>query len=134
MTDSIPHPLPRVLIIEDEPDSALSWQTLLRLRGYDVRCAFDGANGLALAAQFDPHFILLDIGLPLVNGRDVARHLRLNSEGARRFIVATTGTPQGPGDHTSFDAHLLKPIAADELLALLSNAWNAHFEGTLHCY
>ncbi|HZF80064.1 MAG TPA: response regulator [Rubrivivax sp.] len=134
MNDSTSRPLPRVLIIEDDPDSAQSWQTLLRLRGYEVRCAYDGADGLAVAAQFDPHFVLLDIGLPLVNGRDVARHLRLNSEGSRRFIVATTGTPQTAADHTAFDAHLLKPIAADQLLALLQNAWSAHFEGTLHCY
>ena len=134
MTDPTPRPLPRVLIIEDQPEVALAAQALLLMHGYQVRCAYDGAEGLALAAQFDPHFVLLDTGLPRLTGLEVARHLRLNNEGARRFIVAIAALADGAGDHAAFDASVARPVVVEQLLWLLHKAWREHFEGTLHCY
>ena len=126
--------VPRVLIVEDDIDSAKSFEALLRQCGYDTRCANDGANGLAAAAQFDPHFVLLDLHLPRVHGADVARHLRVNEDGMRRVIIATTGTPRDMVSSSEFDRHLLKPIQPDELLAVLADEWSVRFVGTPWCY
>lgn len=126
--------VPRVLIVEDDIDSAKSFEALLRQCGYDTRCANDGANGLAIAAQFDPHFVLLDLHLPRVHGADVARHLRVNEDGMRRVIIATTGTPRDMVGGSEFDRHMLKPIQPDELLAILADEWSVRFAGTPWCY
>ena len=125
---------PRVLIVEDDIDSANSFEALLRQCGYETRCANDGANGLAAAAQFDPHFVLLDLHLPRVNGEDVARHLRVNEDGMRRVIIATTGMPPDKVRYAEFDRHLLKPIEPDELLSVLADEWSSRFVGTPWCY
>jgi CheY-like chemotaxis protein len=127
-------PRPRVLIVEDDADCAHSLQALLSSAGYDACCASDGANGLAAAMQFDPHFVLLDLQLPRVHGVEVARHLRANEESLRRVIIVISGVSQEMLDGSICDRHLPKPIDPEQLLWILADEWQERFAGTPLCY
>ncbi|MEF7617387.1 response regulator [Aquincola sp. MAHUQ-54] len=118
----------RVLIIEDEPEVAETLATWLEMENYEVRTVGDGASGLAESVNFDPHFVLLDIRLPLMQGTEVARHLRLNEEGVRRVIVATTGLPGITASTAPWDHLLPKPIDLQRLVAVLEQEWRDRFE------
>lgn len=125
---SHPVPLARVLIVEDDPQAAQLLQTLLRLEGYLVRTASDGAEGLAVASEFDPHFVLLDLQLPVVHGIEVAQHLRVNEQGLQRVIIGTTGLPTTSASlRLAFDHWLRKPIDIDALCELLRGEWTMRF-------
>jgi len=115
----------RVLVADDNVDSTQAISRLLQLQGHDVRCAFDGASALAVAQEFDPDLILLDISLPDINGYEVLRRLREQSPAARPFVAAVTGFGQ-PEDHrrsreAGFDHHLVKPFGPDVLMAVLQS-------------
>ena len=105
----------RILIIEDEVDSALLLQTFLEGSGYQVEIAFNGTVGIALARQFSPDIILSDINLTAeMDGYTVARTIRNDSELNSICLIAITGYGQ-PEDKdrakiAGFDAHLTKPI------------------------
>lgn len=113
----------RVLVIDDNQDAAETMQMALDLFGYEARTAHDGASGMALAASFQPTVILLDIGLPDMNGYEVARRIRLTAHGAGVFLVAATGWGQDAdrqrAREAGFDSHLTKPIDFDQLHQLL---------------
>jgi len=116
----------RILVVDDNEDSAASLAMLLRVDGHTVETAFDGPAAIERAAAFRPEVILLDIGLPRMNGYEVCRTLRGRAEGADALIVALTGWGQEEDQRRSreagFDAHLVKPVAHDALLALLASA------------
>ena len=116
----------RVLVIDDNQDAAETMQMALGLFGYDARTAHDGASGMALAASFRPTVILLDIGLPDMNGYEVARRIRLTADGAGVFLIAATGWGQDAdrqrAREAGFDSHLTKPIDFDQLHQLLRQA------------
>ena len=121
-----PSRAPRVLIIEDDTLSAETLETLLELDGYDVRTAFNGADGLAVASQFDPDVVLLDLQLPVVNGVEVALHLRANAQEDGLVIIGTTGYPDSyPTTRGAFNRRFVKPIHIDSLLACLREACDA---------
>jgi two-component system CheB/CheR fusion protein len=111
----------RVLIIDDNADAADSMAMLLQIEGHDVDAAYSPEDGMRKAASFAPELVLLDIGLPRIDGCEVARRLR--DSGFKARLVAVTGH----GDETSrarireagFDAHLLKPVEFDALGELL---------------
>jgi DNA-binding response OmpR family regulator len=125
----------RVLIVEDDADSADMLRTLLELRGHTVRIANDGASGLAVASQFDPHFVLLDLSLPVVHGGEVAQHLRANAQDPHPVIVGTTGFPaQYTTGATSFDHRLSKPIDFAALTALIDTEWDQRFRQAAHSH
>jgi two-component system CheB/CheR fusion protein len=110
------------MIMSIQHKRSVDW---LQLQGHDVRCAFDGASALAVAQQFDPDLILLDISLPDINGYEVLRRLREQSPAARPFVAAVTGFGQ-PEDHrrsreAGFDHHLVKPFGPDVLMAVLQS-------------
>ena len=114
----------RVLVVDDNHDSAEMLGMLLTLSGHDVRMVHDGLDAVDAAASFQPHVVLLDIGLPTLNGYDAARRIRAQA-GMQPVLVALTGWGQ-PGDRrkaaeAGFDAHLLKPVDHDELTRLLAN-------------
>lgn len=118
----------RVLVIEDDLRAGQLLQQLLQEEGYDVRCAADGAEGLAQASTFDPHFVLLDLQLPVVHGIEVAQHLRVAENGAERVIIGTTGlAPRRPS--IGFDHWVDKPIDAEQLCRLLRTEWLQRFAG-----
>ncbi|GGZ68124.1 PAS domain-containing hybrid sensor histidine kinase/response regulator [Paraglaciecola chathamensis] len=116
----------RILIIEDNVDAAESLSFLLEFNGHTTRVAYDGASGLSAAEEFRPNVVLLDIGLPDLNGYQVAGKIRETSWGKDIFLIAATGWGQDKdkalAQGAGFDRHLVKPIDYSELTALLSIA------------
>ena len=114
----------RILIVDDNQDSAKSLAMLFRLMGNDVHTAFDGLEAVAAATTFQPDLMLLDIGLPKLNGYDVARRIR-EEHGNRVMLIALTGWGQEDDRRRSreagFDHHLTKPIEISALQALLAD-------------
>jgi CheY-like chemotaxis protein len=104
----------RVLLIDDNLDAAESLAQLLALSGHDARTAGDGVRALRLAQEFQPEVVFCDLGLPGMNGYEVARELRALPFGRAMVLAALTGYGQ-PGDRektarAGFDAHLVKPV------------------------
>lgn len=113
----------RVLVVDDNKDSALTLRMSLELSGHAVSVAHEGASGLKLARELLPDAIILDIGLPGMDGYDVARKIRSTPELSGVFLVAMTGYGQEEDKRRSrvagFDAHLTKPVDLAVLLGLL---------------
>lgn len=116
----------RVLVIEDNVDIRESLQLLCEMWGHEVHFAENGPEGVALARQVRPDVALIDIGLPGMNGYEVATALRSSSDEAMRSVklIAMTGYGQ-PGDvanakSAGFDAHLLKPVEPDRLQEIIT--------------
>lgn len=113
----------RILIVDDNRDSAISLSMMMNLTGYETATAFDGFEAVGVATQFDPHVVLLDIGLPRLNGYEVCRVLRRMPRAKPFVIVALTGWGQDEDRRKSFDAgfdaHLVKPVDPDTLLRTL---------------
>ena len=103
----------RVLVVEDQADSAASMVTLLRMNGHEVRVAFDGPAALVEAQVRQPDVVLLDIGLPDLDGYEVARRIRAGGDRPVR-LVALTGWGQAEDKRRAaqagFDAHWTKPV------------------------
>jgi PAS domain S-box-containing protein len=119
----------RILVVEDNPDGLESLLALLGLLGYAVEGAEDGPSALAAAARFEPELVLLDLGLPGMDGYDVARALRADDRHAGVVLVALTGWG-AEQDRTrtaqaGFDHHLTKPIDPDQLQAFLDGVFLA---------
>jgi signal transduction histidine kinase/CheY-like chemotaxis protein len=113
----------RILVVDDNRDAAESLAMLMSLEGHTVATAFDGAAALAEAARFQPQVVLLDIGMPDLNGYEVARELRTREATRSTVILALTGYGQ-PEDRAraaeaGFTDHLAKPIIAEKLFALV---------------
>ncbi|HYC47461.1 MAG TPA: ATP-binding protein [Burkholderiales bacterium] len=115
----------RVLIVDDNADSARSLEILLGLAGHIVRSAHDGAEALVAAAEFRPDVILLDIGLPEIDGYEVARRIRSEPWAGKTMLVALTGWGQDSDRERSrdagFDHHLVKPADLGLLTSLLAS-------------
>jgi signal transduction histidine kinase/ActR/RegA family two-component response regulator len=115
----------RILVVEDNRDSAESMATLLRLTGNEASVASDGEEALAAAEKQRPDVILLDIGLPKLNGYDVCRRIRGNPWAEDILIIALTGWGQKEDRRKSaeagFDGHLVKPVEHGELMKLLAH-------------
>jgi CheY-like chemotaxis protein len=111
----------RVLVVDDNRDSADSLAQLLGMLGHEVRVAYDAGGALALAPPFRPQVGILDIGLPDLDGRTLARRLRALPEGAAMLLIAATGygRMEDNGD-SAFDHHLVKPVDIAQVQALLA--------------
>jgi PAS domain S-box-containing protein len=109
----------RILIVDDNADSARSMSSLQRLRGHETRMAFSGPEAVTVAAEFSPELVLLDIGLPGIDGFEVARRLRAMPKTADALIVAMTGygseEDRATAKEAGFDEYLVKPINLDFL-------------------
>ncbi|HET7731554.1 MAG TPA: GAF domain-containing protein [Usitatibacter sp.] len=107
-------PRHRVLVADDNADSASTLSLMLEVLGNEVRVARDGQEAVELAAEFRPDAILLDIGMPRLNGYDACERIRKQPGGAEAFIVALTGWGQDEDKIRSraagFDRHLVKPV------------------------
>jgi signal transduction histidine kinase len=117
------HPL-RYLVVEDNVDAARMLELALTIEGNDVRLAVDGSDAIASAAAFRPDVIVLDIGLPRMNGYDAARAIRQLPGLADVHIIAVTGYGQNADYEKSreagVDIHLVKPVDLDELLRIVA--------------
>jgi CheY-like chemotaxis protein len=115
---------PRILVVDDERLSAVSLRKLLGMKGYEIRTAYDGLEAVTTADEFRPDVVLLDIGLPKMNGYEVARRIRQQPWGQAMVLIAVTGWGQEADRHRSqeagFDHHLVKPVDPTELLRLLA--------------
>jgi PAS domain S-box-containing protein len=114
----------RILVVDDNVDAAESLALLLRLKAHDVRVAHDGPAALASVAADPPELVFLDIGMPVMNGYDVAQRLRQRPGLERLVLVAMTGWGQEEDRRRSqeagFDHHLVKPVAPDAVHQLLA--------------
>ena len=114
----------RVLIVDDNVDAAESLAMLLRLDGHDVRVAHEGTSALEMARAYRPALIFLDIGLPGIDGYEVARRLRAMPELGNMVIAALTGWGQAEDRRRSaeagFDHHLVKPPEPHALQAVMA--------------
>jgi len=114
----------RLLVVDDNVDAAEMLATLLEMNGYTVSVEFDGASGLATALREQPAVALLDIGLPDIDGHELARRLRAQPATADMVLVALTGYGQAEDQQQArqagFNHHLVKPADLDKLLTLLA--------------
>jgi CheY-like chemotaxis protein len=113
--------------VDDDPDIVASLAMVLRLRGYEVETARDGLEAVEAAGRVRPDVVLLDLGMPRLDGYATCRRIREQPWGADMLIVALSGWAQeqdrSKGKAAGFDAHLAKPVqlsAIEELLAELS--------------
>jgi CheY-like chemotaxis protein len=116
----------RVLVVDDDEDTADSLTTLLKIDGYDARCAYEGLEALEVGRSFRPHVVLLDIGLPGFSGYDAARRIREQPWGAQLLLIALTGWAQQKDREQSkkagFDFHFAKPLDPVVLREILEAA------------
>ena len=119
----------RLLVVDDNKDAALTLAMLLRMRGHDVRVVHDGQSALDTAAAYRPHMVFLDIGMPGMDGHEVARRMRQQPGLESVVLAALTGWSQQADRHRSkeagIDHHLVKPVdslALDDVLGSLAPA------------
>ena len=120
---SLTVPQQRVLVVDDNVDAADTLGLLLEVNGHRVQLAHDGPSALQQMADFDPHVVLLDLGLPGMHGLEVARHIRALPAGNQVLLIAVTGWGQDEDrqrtTEAGFDHHLTKPINLDEVSVLI---------------
>lgn len=123
-----PHSGRRILVVDDNVDSADSLAMLLRLHGHDAQVVHDGLDAVEVALRTLPEVVLLDIGLPRLNGYEAARRIRLSPQGRQTRLVAITGWGQAEDRKLSsaagFEEHFVKPVDYERLLALLAQPWS----------
>jgi CheY-like chemotaxis protein len=119
----------RILVVDDSRDAADSLAMILQMMGHETRTAYDGLEAVQTAAMFLPEIVLLDIGLPKMNGYEAARHIRQQPWGESLALIAQTGWGQEEDKQRAleagFDHHLTKPVQAavlEKLLALINPA------------
>jgi PAS domain S-box-containing protein len=119
----------RILVVDDNRDAADCLTMMLQMMGHETHTAYDGLEAVQAAATFRPEIVLLDIGLPKMNGYEVARHIRQQPWGESLALIAQTGWGQEEDKRRAleagFDHHLTKPVnavALEKLLALITPA------------
>lgn len=119
-----PHPMHRIVVIDDNKDAAETLGFLLEHHGADVKLAFDGESGLDLIADYHPDLAIVDIGLPKMSGHDVVRHIRDSTWGKDIRCIAMSGWGKEDDKRKSkeagFDSHLVKPVSPTEIERLLA--------------
>ncbi len=104
----------RILVADDNVDAADGLKLLLELNGDQVRVAYEGVSALSVAREFQPHIALLDVGMPRMDGYEIARRLKEDSETRDTILIAVTGWGQAEDRRRSkeagFDYHLVKPV------------------------
>ena len=122
----------RILVVDDNEDAAASSSMLLKMMGNHVRTAYDGEEAVQAAAEFQPHVMLLDIGLPKMNGYEAARLIRQQPWGRNMVLIAVTGWGQEQDKRRSaeagFDYHMVKPVDPQALLKHLAGVNGVNFK------
>src|SRR5215213_1511878 len=115
----------RILVVDDNHDSALSLAMMLSIMGHETRTAHDGESAVSTAEMFLPDVVLLDIGLPKLNGYEVAQRIRENTWGRSMFLIAVTGWGQEEDRQRSsevgLNVHMVKPVEPALLEKLLAD-------------
>ena len=114
----------KILVVDDNHDSALSMAMMLSIMGHDTRTAHDGESAVATAETFLPDVVLLDIGLPKLNGYEVAQRIREKAWGESMYLIAVTGWGQDEDRQRSTEVglnqHMVKPVEPAALEKLLA--------------
>jgi two-component system, sensor histidine kinase len=111
---STPKKCVRIVVVDDDRDTAAMMSTLLRMAGHEVEAAHDGAGALQAVSRFKPEVVLLDLGMPDIDGLEIARRLRRTPDGDKLLLIALTGHCRT--DHVAaaraagFDHHVAKPV------------------------
>lgn len=117
-------PIRRVLVVDDNIDAAISLASVLELSGHEVRTVHDGLAAVNVAGEFRPDIVLMDIGMPGLNGYDACRRIRAERWGVEMILVALTGWGQDDDRNRAaeagFDTHLIKPINPSSLTDVLT--------------
>ncbi|HWN06798.1 MAG TPA: response regulator [Steroidobacteraceae bacterium] len=116
----------RILVVDDNTDGVAFLSMLLAMVGHETATAFDGSEAIKVAQEFRPHIVLLDLGLPKLNGYETCRRIRGEEWGKSMMLVAVTGLG-GEEDRmksleAGFDMHLVKPVTAETLMLVLAAA------------
>ena len=115
----------RILVVDDNGDAADSLAMLLRATGNDIRTAYDGLEAVQVASEFRPEVVLLDIGLPKIDGHEVAQRIRKEPWGRQMCLIAVTGwsdeTDRARSRASGFNHHLVKPLDTGHLAQLLGS-------------
>lgn len=113
----------RILVVDDNVDSAASMAMMLELLGNEIRTAHDGLEAVALAEEFSPQVVLMDVGMPRLNGYEATRRIREQPWGREMVIIALTGWGQdgdrAKSEEAGCSGHLVKPVELAELEKLL---------------
>jgi CheY-like chemotaxis protein len=114
----------RILVVDDNRDAADTLAMLLEFLHYDVRTAYDGRQAVAVASDFQPHLVILDINMPVMDGYEAAKVLRRRGEEQGRMVLialTAVATPEARDKamEAGFDIHLRKPVDGSELTGLL---------------
>jgi CheY-like chemotaxis protein len=128
----------RVLVVDDNVDAAESTAAFLRLEGHEVKAVHDGLQALASLKVFDPHVVVLDIGLPGLDGYAVARQLRSRGDTSHVLLIALTGYGQKE-DRTKaaeagFDYHFVKPADPRDIQTAIERGRNTGGDSTLEAH
>ena len=120
----------RILIVDDNRDGADSLSELLKMMGNDTRTAYDGQQGVALAGEYRPDVILLDIGLPTLNGYEACHLIRQQPWSQDVLLIAVTGWGQDDDRRRSheagFDHHMVKPVDPQALMSMIAGLNGSH--------
>ncbi|MCE9531939.1 MAG: response regulator [Planctomycetes bacterium] len=118
----------RILVVDDNRDAAESLAMMLGFMGHTVQTAYDGEEGVAVAAKFRPEMILMDLGMPKLNGYEAARRIRKEPWGALPILVALTGWGADEDRQRTLEAgfnkHMVKPVSMDALMSLIAEMPN----------
>lgn len=113
----------RILIVDDSKDGADSLSMVLQMMGAETRAVYDGKSALELVRTFTPSIVLLDIGMPDMDGHTVARRIRADPANASIRLIALTGwgtdTERSKSGESGFDEHWVKPVEPEKLRSLL---------------
>jgi len=114
----------RILIVDDNEDAVFMLEKLMTALGYAARSSTSGSQALEVGAEFEPDAVVLDLGMPGMDGFETARRIRQEAWGEDVMLIALTGWGQ-PEDfrrtrEAGFHAHLVKPLELDQLLSLLT--------------
>jgi CheY-like chemotaxis protein len=119
----------KILVVDDSRDAADTCAILLELSGHHVQTAYTGQRALELAETFRPHVLLLDIGIPDLDGYQLAKKVRATPWGKGTILIAVTGWGQEEDRRRAFEAgfnhHLTKPIAAETVESLIQSLGTA---------
>jgi CheY-like chemotaxis protein len=125
-TSATSKPRRRILIVDDNRDGADTLARVLEMLGNDTRAVYDGAEAVEVAETYRPSMVLLDLGLPRLNGFEACEHLRRREWCKGVVIVAVTGWGQEQfrrrSEEAGFDHHMVKPVDPIELMKLLEQA------------
>lgn len=115
----------KILVVDDNHDSALSLAMMLSIMGHDTRTAHDGESAVQTAETFLPDVVLLDIGLPKLNGYEVAQRIREKAWGESMYLIAVTGWGQDEDRQRSSEVglnlHMVKPVEPSALEKVLAS-------------